>query len=284
MLSSIGFSWATRVIGFVELVTLAIAGLLSRPMDQLRKPARQFFDTSAPRELAFAAFMVSAFLTYNAWLIPYFLAPAFSLSVGADATTSFYLLAVMNAAQFFGRIIPAYLSDLIGAEWMLWIAAVSPGVLGLSWITISTMGGWIEFELFYGFFSGMIATLPPLVVPYLCPNLAVIGTRLGMIYGCAGLGILIGNPVALALSDVEHGNFLGAQLWMGILALVGAVTTLMFVIPASKLRQISKRSQQNGPSFKKDFDTLKRRFGKMPRFIKGLESEDAVRAIEPVFL
>jgi MFS family permease len=284
MLSSIGFGWATRVIGFVGLVTLAIAGLLSRPMDQLRKPARQFFDTSAPRELPFGMLMVSAFLTYNAWLIPYFLCPAFSLSIGADSDLSFYLLAVMNTAQFVGRVIPAYLSDIIGAEWMLMVSSAAVGVLALSWISISTLGGWIEFEIFYGFISGMVATLPPLVVPYLCPNLAVIGTRLGMVYGCAGLGILIGNPVALALSDIEHGDFLGAQLWMGILALVGAATTLVFTIPASKLRQVAQRTQKGGASFMTDVVALKKRFWRLPTFMKGLEKEEAVRAIEPIFI
>ncbi|KAJ9604896.1 hypothetical protein H2200_010285 [Cladophialophora chaetospira] len=284
LLTSVGFGWATRIVAFVGLVTLAIAGVLARPMDQLRKPARQFFDTSAPKELPFAAFMLSAFLTYNAWLVPYLLTPAFSLSVGTGTNTAFYLLAVLNTAQLFGRVIPAYLSDLIGPEWMCLVASAAPGVLGLSWISIATIGGWVEFELFYGFFSGTIATLPPLVMPYLCPNLAVLGTRLGMIYGCAGLGILMGSPIALALSDIEHGQFLGAQLWMGVLGLIGSATTLVFVLPASRLRKISQRNDKDKPTLRKDLDTIKRRMTLIPRFGKGFEREEAVRAIEPIFL
>lgn len=82
-----------------------------------------------------------------------------------------------------------------------------------------------------GIFSGMLATLPATVIPYICPNPDTIGTRIGMLYGSAGVGALIGNPIALAATGdtSTRQGFLGAQLWMGICALVGAA---FFVLPA----------------------------------------------------
>lgn len=256
LLSSAGFGWATRTIGFLALLTLTVATLLLRPMNQLRKPAREFFDLSALKEISFIAFFIASFLVYNAWLIPYFLTPAFSLSVGTSQDTAYYLLAVLNAAQLFGRIFSGYLSDLIGGEFLLLVAQIATGILGLSWINVTTIGGWIEIQIFYGFVSGMIATLPAVIAPYICPNLAVLGTRMGMIYASAGVGILIGNPVALALSSPERGHFLGAQLWMGILGLVGAGFFVITAIVATRRRKGIEKTKTDKPTFQGDLKKI----------------------------
>ena len=71
-----------------------------------------------------------------------------------------------------------------------------------------------------------------------CPE-ATIGTRIGMLYGSAGVGALIGNPIALAATgdtSTRHG-FLGAQLWMGVCALVGAA---FFVVPSRTAKRNRK--------------------------------------------
>ncbi len=261
LLTSVGFGWATRTIGFIGLGTLLAATLLAKPMAHVRRPARNFLDLQALKEIPFIMFLATAFFIYNAWLIPYFLTPAFSESVGANPDTAFYLLAVLNAAQLFGRIIPGYFSDFIGGEFLLLLASTLAGILGLSWIAIQTIGGWVEFQIFYGFVSGMIATLPAVVVPYLCPSLAVLGTRMGMVYGAAGLGVLIGNPVALAVSKPEHGDFLGARLWMGLMALAGAACFGVTAVSAYRVRSNSQKANDNKPTLKKDFARITKVLG-----------------------
>lgn len=116
---------------------------------------------------------------------------------------------------------------------MLLLAQILMGVLGLHWITIATHGGFIEFLIFIGFISGMVATLPPTVIPYICPKPETLGTRIGVIYASAGIGVLIGNPVALAITGdtSKREGFLGAQLWMGICSLIAAA---FFVLPAKE--------------------------------------------------
>lgn len=118
---------------------------------------------------------------------------------------------------------------------MLVVAQALIGVLGLHWITIRSLGGFIEFVIVTGFVSGMVAMLPPLVIPFLNPeNPETLGTRIGMIYAAAGLGALVGSPIALEtvpgnISSVRPHDFLGVQLFMGLCALVGAA---FFVLPA----------------------------------------------------
>ena len=95
-----------------------------------------------------------------------------------------------------------------------------------------------------GFLSGAVPTLASNTIPYICPSDETLGTRIGMIYAAAGLGVLIGNPVALATfgdratrQDATRHNFLGAQLWMGICALVAAA---LFVWPSRSARRNRK--------------------------------------------
>ncbi len=40
------------------------------------------------------------------------------------------------------------------------------------------------------------------------------GTRLGMVYACAGVGLIVSTPVAAAANS-STGGFLGAQIWIG---------------------------------------------------------------------
>lgn len=114
---------------------------------------------------------------------------------------------------------------------MLLAAQILVGLLGLHWITVATLGGFIEFLVFIGITSGMVATLPATVIPFISPDADNLGTRIGLIYGAAGLGALIGNPVALAATgDVStREGFVGAQIWQGVCALIGAA---LFVLPS----------------------------------------------------
>ena len=117
----------------------------------------------------------------------------------------------------------------------LWSQAIV-GVLGLHWITVATLGGFIEFLIFTGFMSGAVATLASTVIPFICPNSETLGTRIGIIYAVAGIGVLIGNPIALALTGdtSRREGFLGAQLWIGICALIGAA---FYIIPVAHAKE-----------------------------------------------
>jgi MFS family permease/aryl carrier-like protein len=228
LLNELGFPWAVRIIGFIALATLTAAAMVTRPLNGMTKPVRQLFDVSAFKEMPFLTFMIAAFLLFCGFLVPFFLTPIYAATaLHTSENTAFYLLAVINAAQFFGRTIPAFLSDYFGGEIMMFCAEVVAGMLGLCWIAVHNLGGFTVFLIFYGFASGMLATLPAVVIPYLCPSLAVIGTRLGMIYAFAGVGALVSVPVATAAA-ADTGGFLGAQLWMGLCIL----TASAFYLPA----------------------------------------------------
>ena len=43
--------------------------------------------------------------------IPFYYIPDYALDNGMSAKTSFYMLSVMNAAGFFGRVLPNWMAD-----------------------------------------------------------------------------------------------------------------------------------------------------------------------------
>ena len=254
LLDEVGFAWATRTLGFITFGTLGLVFLITRPLPMTEKPSRQFVDFSAMKELPFLAFMLAGFLTFAAFLVPYVFIPTFAItSLESSEKTGSYLFGVINAAQIFGQIGPAWFSDHVGGEVMLGAALFLDGILGFCWISVHNMGRYVCFLIFYGFFSGMIITLPPIVMPYVCPSLAVLGTRPGMAYAASGLGILIGPLIAVAAVGSSK-TFVGAQLWVGCCIIVAAAIFSVTVVAAYRQRKMndSKRQRVTSPAFLKD--------------------------------
>lgn len=165
--------------------------------------------------------MFAAFFLFAGIVVSYFLCTSHALqTLPISQDLAFYLLALLNTAQLFGRIEAAFITDQIGAEMLLRAADAAAAVLGFCWLAVSTETGYIFWLLTFGFISGMIVTLPAVVLAFVCSSMAVIGTRLGMLYAAAGIGVLISTPVATAL-DGRTSGFLGAQVWISECSLAG---------------------------------------------------------------
>jgi MFS family permease len=236
LLSTLSFPWAVRSMGFVALATLTIAILITKPLGP--RSRRQLIDPRAFKEKPYLSFLSAAFLSFAAILVPFFLGPTFSTqTLHASEDMSFYLIPILNTSQFFGRLIPSYLTDFhphhLGPETLILIAQLTTAILGFVWIAIHSLKTFIIWGSVYAFASGMLSTLPAIVLPYLCHDMATYGTRLGMVYAFAGVGFLISTPVAAVL-ELRAGGILGAQLWTGACS-AGAV--LLFGVAGWEARR-----------------------------------------------
>ncbi|KAF4546884.1 Aspyridones efflux protein-like protein 4 [Elsinoe fawcettii] len=255
-----GFAWSTRIMGFIVLGTLGIACSLMKPAARSEDRARKGDDRSAllsmMKDPPYLTFLAAAFLLFCGMLVPYVFCATYSVTVvdgvpgdlfyaGPRADTSdptrsssnddlaqvrdraFYTVVILNAANFFGRVIPAMLSDKdrVKPEIMLGISTVMMGILGFCWIPIKTREPYIAFLVLYGLSSGTLSTLPPIALPHLCPNVDIFATSLGIVYLCAGLGVLVGTPVAALLDNQSPSSYpyLASQIWTGGCMLLGTV-------------------------------------------------------------
>lgn len=219
---TIGFAWATRVLGFLMLATLALSNSVMR-VRILPAGRRKFLDLTAFNEAPYMFFVFGGFLAFMGLYAPFFYAQSYAIETGiASPDLAFYLLSIINAASTFGRIIPGYVGDMIGPLNMVIPCAMLTGVLCLCLIASHSIAPVIVVLAFYGFFSGTLVSLPPTIFVHLTKNRAVIGTRMGMGFGIMSIGLLVGTPISGAILNAT-GSFTYVWLFGGLLTITGTL-------------------------------------------------------------
>jgi predicted MFS family arabinose efflux permease len=218
----IGFAWAVRTISLIALITSLIPCLCIRrrvrPLE-----CRAIFDWTVFKDPKFNLWSVAFFFGSMGIYVPFFLIQQYAARVaGFEPATAFWTLIIMNAASTSGRILPGKVADKIDDP--LRVIAVSTAastVLAFCWIAIrAATPAVFVFSALYGFWSGAFVSLSTPATVSLAPSVEGIGTRLGMFNFIGSLGLLIGNPVAGAITEV---SWLGMQLFCGIVSAVAFV-------------------------------------------------------------
>ncbi|KAI4160258.1 MAG: hypothetical protein L6R39_000253 [Caloplaca ligustica] len=227
LLPRIGFGWATRVVALIMAATLCI----SLSVMKVRvKPAqkRELLQLSAFKELPYTLFTLGEFFGLMSIDIPFFYIQMYATEAPGtriNENLAVYLLVILNAASIFGRVIPNLLTDKTGPLNMLIPCTAICSLLAFCWTSIHSKTELILFCILYGFFSGTFNSLPPTTIVSLSPSLGVVGTRMGMSFAFAGLGRLVGTPVAGTILG-SGTDFMGVQMFCGAILGTTAVAFL----------------------------------------------------------
>jgi MFS family permease len=128
--------------------------------------------------------------------------------------------------SIFGRFLPGILGDRFGRLNVLFAATILSGILTLAlWVPAKNSVSVFVYAGLYGFSSGAYVSLGPSVVAQLS-DIKEIGMRIGVLYFCVGIAVLIGNPIGGQLLIAMNGDFLGLQLFAGLTMVVGACIIL----------------------------------------------------------
>ena len=216
---TMGFGWTTRIIAFIMLGVsiIPIAGMKPRvPSTQLRL----IFDVALFRDTPHLLFCAAEFFGFMGIYIAFFYVQLYALSkCNTSPNVAALLLPIVNAGSFFGHLVPNYLSVKFTGPMNMQIPfAFTTAILAFVWIAVRSTVGVIIFSVFYGFTSGASVSLGGPICFNLSSDLGTIGTRLGMLTGVCGVGLLIGNPIAGRILD--NGSWLDLQIWAGVLLLV----------------------------------------------------------------
>ncbi|KAK0727802.1 putative monocarboxylate permease [Lasiosphaeria miniovina] len=225
--AELGLPWATRVVGFIMLGTLLISVAVMRPRLPPRKSGLPLVNVAALRDPAFALWLVAVFFTFVGLYVPFFFVEKYALSIGVSSDLAFYLLIIMNAGSVPGRIVPSMIADKVGNMSIMIPAVLFSGVITLAWIGAHTQSGLIAAAFFLGLVSGSIQAVLPANVVFLCPDLSMLGSNLGMTMFTSGFGLLIGSPVAGAIIDRQSSAdgvvFWGALTFAGAFIIAGSI-------------------------------------------------------------
>lgn len=220
LLSRTGFAWITRIVAFIAAGTLLVSIAVFRPVIN-PKERRPFFDYTVLTDVPYMLFTLGLLFAFMGLYVPFFYMQEYATAIKTDEKITLYILVIMNAASIFGRIVPNIFADKAGTVNTAFISTSVSALLGFCWIPVTGSAGLIVFGIFYGFFSGTVVSIVSPALVTLSPNKALVGTHLGMTFGVASFGILIGNPVAGAL--LNRTGWIGVQVWCGATNLMATV-------------------------------------------------------------
>ncbi|KAL3421605.1 major facilitator superfamily transporter [Phlyctema vagabunda] len=230
LLPTVGFGWALRIAALIILVLLIIANLTLRLRIKPVSRPLKFSDYTSPfKELPFVLLMLSACCGFFAMFVPINYIILEALDDGIDANLAGYLLTILNAGSFPGRILPGYLGDKLGRfNVMIAMCTFSALVLVVLWLpgTLLAPGSvavYVLFSLLYGFASGAFVGLVPALLGQISPDITKIGVRQGVLFSCISIATLTGSPIAGAILSRQHGTYWGLQVFAGAMMVASTV-------------------------------------------------------------
>ena len=157
---------------------------------------------------------------------PVFFIPTYAVQRGMSPVLAGYLLAIVNAASTFGRIIPAILADKYGRLNVFAIGGLATGIVIFCLNSAASSATLIVYAIFFGFVSGTIISGASATFS-MCPrDPRDIGTYMGMGMSISALGALIGPPVNGEFVSRFVG-FYEVSLFSGAMCLFGGLVALM---------------------------------------------------------
>jgi MFS family permease len=222
--TSLGFGWSVRIIGFVITPLLAFACLTVKARLPPRKTT--FFIPSAFAKVEYCLLVASMFFMFLGFFTPLFYIPTYAVSRGMDATLASYLLAILNAASTFGRVIPGVLADKFGRLNVLALGGTITGIIIFCMNKPVSNPALIVYSVVFGFWSGTIVSGATAALSILIPDPRVSGTYIGMALGVSSIAALIGPPVNGALLNKYHG-FLEVSILSGTTCVFGGILAFL---------------------------------------------------------
>jgi len=225
------FGWSIRISGFIMLALIAPACAAIRA----RLPPRKgtFFLPEAFTNVQFLGVVGSTALMMLGLFLPFFYLPTFAVENGMSTELASYIIAILNAASFFGRVIPGVLGDKLGRYNAFSAAALSSGVLLICMQWLKSNASIIVFSALYGFCSGAIVSGMSVVLSQVPKDPREIGTYMGMGMATVAIAALVGPPIDGAFQTHYH-SFHQVSTFSGVMVLAGGVAILLTKITTGK--------------------------------------------------
>ncbi|KAH7913362.1 MFS general substrate transporter [Hygrophoropsis aurantiaca] len=226
MFRATGFSWGVRIAALVSAVCCALAVLTVQTRLPCSRKCGPWINTKVFTDMQFVLLVIGSFFVALGLFTPFFYIEEYTQDLSISPEIAFYVLSVMNAGGVFGRIAPAYLSDVIGRFNLLTPTAFLSGLSCLVfWMFSESLAAVMGFAAVYGFFSGaFISVITPCVAQI--SDIREIGTRIGVLYTLISLPSLFGGPIAGIMLQNEQHSYTGMIALAGASIIIGSLFIL----------------------------------------------------------
>jgi MFS family permease len=245
LLDRVGFGWTVRVLGFINVVSLAVVIAFMRPRLPPRKSG-SLIDRDSLRDIPYILFVLGlCFLMPAVYFVFYYvrlhklILLSFRLegmlilpnvqiaSFARDELsmpyfTSLNLVIILNGVGVPSRVLPGFIADrYIGVMNVFVIVLFANIVILWSWLAIDTIPSYYAFTVLYGMFGAAYQSLFPTAIAALSNDITKTGTRLGMAFTMIGFSALVGGPIAGAILKAGDGWYGAPTIWASSCTVVG---------------------------------------------------------------
>lgn len=218
----LGFSWATKILGFIMLFLFVFALLFLRS----RLPRRRvtfrsilpdfkiFIDGTG--SLAFCT--AGIFFMELALFVPIAYITSYCVAQGISQSFSYQIVAILNAASVPGRAAPGFIADKLGrCNTMVFFLLLCAIINLCVWLPASVISNAsvstakalaILYAILFGFASGSNLGLVGPIIGQLCDTREY-GRYFATSYTLVSFATLIGIPIAGNLLSATNGNYWG---------------------------------------------------------------------------
>jgi MFS family permease len=229
LLPSVGFAWATRIIGFIDVFCCIVLCVLIRSRLPPKPGQSVMPDFRIFRDPSYFLLTVGIFAMEWALFVPITYLTTFAVSTGAISPAfSYQLLAIFNAGSCIGRWVPGFLADKLGRfNSMIAALAICSATSLTFWLPASLLTPTtsaeataikalsIVYAVIFGFASGSNISLTPVCVGQLCDT-SQYGRYYATCYTVVSFSTLTGIPIAGSLIQTTGGHYWGVVIWTAI--------------------------------------------------------------------
>lgn len=224
----IGFPWAVRVCAFISMFLATIGLCILKPRKLRRLPA-PIIDWGAFKNVPFTTFCAGAFLIYFSLFTMLIYINSFAREIiGVSQLESINFVLITNAVAMPARPLLGYVADrYIGPVNTFGLSCIALGIMAFGWMGVHTRADMYAYSVVMGFVNGAAQGIFSSAVSSFVQDVRKMGTWIGMAFALCGFATLAGPPTMGAIIDICDGEYLWAQLWVGITIVVGGTLILV---------------------------------------------------------
>lgn len=126
------------------------------------------------------------------------------------------------------RPLLGYVADrYIGPVNTFGLSCIALGIMAFGWMGVHTRADMYAYSVVMGFVNGAAQGIFSSAVSSFVQDVRKMGTWIGMAFALCGFATLAGPPTMGAIIDICDGEYLWAQLWVGITIVVGGTLILV---------------------------------------------------------
>lgn len=252
----LGFAWSIRIGAFICLALLVVGTLMVKDrhlefqqdqldlQDPVIKQILSSFDFRIFHNKVYSCLVLALLGNGFAFMVSATYLPSYATTFGHSEADSYLLLTVFNSLSIPGRLIPAWLADKYGRfNSLCFISLLSTLAFFIIWVNRPvghTLGGLFAFAAVFGFSSGSVLSLTPVVIGQIC-KVEHIGTYTGTAFFALAFGDLVGIPIGGAITNAKtRDSFDWLVIFVALCSVCGTIGsfTARFLYAGANLKRV----------------------------------------------